>query len=153
MISPVSREYSILNENRISPTSFAAFFNHVERQFGKKINRILTDNGGKYISNELKDFFFTSGVFHELTPPYSPESNGIAEYFNQTINTITDSITIGGPDFHCLWAEAIKMGPYLKNRLLHKHPPLSTTPCERFHSNRPTISHLKPFGSKYSVHI
>jgi transposase InsO family protein len=46
-----------------------AFFNHVEKQFGKKINRIRSDNGCEYISNELKDFFLTSGVIHELTPP------------------------------------------------------------------------------------
>jgi hypothetical protein len=46
------------------------FFNHVERQFGKKIKRICSDNGGEYISNELQDFFLTTGVIHHLNPPY-----------------------------------------------------------------------------------
>jgi hypothetical protein len=45
------------------------------------------------------------------------------------------------------------MAAYLQNRLPHKHLPLSPTPFERFHGKRPTISHLKPFGSKCSVHI
>jgi hypothetical protein len=153
MISPVSLGYSFLNENRILPSLFAHFFNHVERQFGKKIKRIRSDNGGEYISNELKDFFLTSGVIHELTPPYSPESNGIAERFNQIINTIARSMTIAAPDFPCLWADAVNMAAYLKNRLPHKHLPSSTTPFERFHGKRPTISHLKPFGSKCYVHI
>jgi hypothetical protein len=40
-------------------------FNHGERQFGKQINQIRSDNGGEYISNELKDFFLTSGVIQE----------------------------------------------------------------------------------------
>jgi hypothetical protein len=34
-----------------------AFFNYVERQFGKKIKRIPSANGGEYISNELKECF------------------------------------------------------------------------------------------------
>jgi transposase InsO family protein len=74
---------------RKSDTSITlcAFFNHVERQFSKNFKRIRSDNGGEHISNELQDFFLTSGVIHKLTPPYSPESNGIAERFDQTINT------------------------------------------------------------------
>jgi transposase InsO family protein len=48
--------------------TLCAFFTHLERQFGKNIKRIRSDNGGEYISNELKDFFLESGVIHELTP-------------------------------------------------------------------------------------
>jgi hypothetical protein len=40
-----------------------------------------------------------SGVIHELTLYYSPESHHIVEYFNQTINMIARSITIAAPDF------------------------------------------------------
>jgi transposase InsO family protein len=115
------------------------------------IKRIRNDDGGEYISNELKDIFLTSGVIHELTPPYSPESNGIAEPFNQIINTIARSMTIAEPDFPFLWAAADTMGTYLKNRLPHKHLPLSTIPLECFHGKRLTISYLKPFGSKCYV--
>jgi transposase InsO family protein len=79
-----------------------AFCNHVERQFSKKIKRIRCDNGGENIRNALKDFFLTNGVIHELTPPYSPQSNGIVERFDPTINTIVDSMTIAAPDFPCL---------------------------------------------------
>jgi hypothetical protein len=140
---------------RQSDTSMTlrTLFNHVESQLGKTIKRIRSDTGGEYISNELKHFFLTSGVIHELTPPYLPESNGIAERFNQTIYMIACSMPIAAPDFPCLWAEAVNMAAYLKNRLPHKHLPLSTTPFEHFHGKRPTISHLKPFGSKCYVHI
>jgi hypothetical protein len=62
-------------------------------------------------------------------------------------------MTIAAPDFPCLWAEAVNMAAYLKNRLPHKYLPSSTIPFKRFHSKRPTISHLKPFGSKCYVHI
>jgi hypothetical protein len=44
------------------------FFNHVEHQFGKKINQIRSDNGGEYIRDEMKVFFLTSRVIHDLKP-------------------------------------------------------------------------------------
>jgi transposase InsO family protein len=116
-----------------------ALFNHVDRHFGKKIKRICNDNGSKYIRNEFKDFVFISGVIDELTPPYSPQSNGIAEQFNQTINTIACSMTIAALDFPCLWAESVHMTAYLKNRVPPKHLPSSTTPFEHLQSKRPTI--------------
>jgi hypothetical protein len=62
-------------------------------------------------------------------------------------------MTIAAPDFPSLWAAAINMGAYLKNRLPHNHLPSSTIPFERFHSYSPTISHLKPFRSKCYVNI
>jgi transposase InsO family protein len=84
-----------------------SFFNYVERQFSKKIKRIRSDNGSEYICYELKDFFLTSEVIHELSPPYSADSNSIAEHFNQTINMIAQSMTIAAPDFPYLEAEAL----------------------------------------------
>jgi hypothetical protein len=40
------------------------------------------------------------------------------------------------------------MATYLKKRLPHKYLQSSTIPFECFHGKRPTISYLKPFGSK-----
>jgi transposase InsO family protein len=91
-----------LKQKSDTTITLRAFFKYVELQFGKKIKRICSDKGYEYISNELKDLFLTNGVIHELTPPYSPESNGITERFNQTINTIACSMTISAPDFPCL---------------------------------------------------
>jgi hypothetical protein len=62
-------------------------------------------------------------------------------------------MTFAAPDFHCLWAEAINMAAYLKNRLPHKYLPSSTIPFERFQGTRPTISYLNPFGHKCYVYI
>jgi transposase InsO family protein len=56
-------------------------YNYIKRKMSQKFIVIYSDNGGKYISNELNDFFLTSGVIHNLTTPDSPDSNGIAEYF------------------------------------------------------------------------
>jgi transposase InsO family protein len=75
------------------------FLNRVERQFGKIINRIYSDNGAEFITNELKNCFLMIGVIHEKIPLYSAESNGIAEYFNQTINMIVHTMSFAAPEF------------------------------------------------------
>jgi hypothetical protein len=98
------------------------------------IKRIPSDTGREYITNPLEKFFFMSRVIYELILPYSPESNGIAEDFNQILNMIVFCITIAAPDFPCLWAAAINMAAYIQNKLLHKHLVSSITLCKRFHS-------------------
>jgi hypothetical protein len=62
-------------------------------------------------------------------------------------------MTIAAPDFLWIWPEAINIAAYLKNRLPHKHLPSSTILFKHFHSKRPTILHLKLFGSNCYVHI
>jgi hypothetical protein len=81
-----------------------------------------------------------SGVIHELILPYSPESNGIAEHFTQTINMIARSITTTDPDIPCLGAEAVNMVAYPKKRLPYKYRPSSIIPFEGIYSKQPTIS-------------
>jgi hypothetical protein len=62
-------------------------------------------------------------------------------------------MTIAVPEVPFLWAEALKMGADLKNRLPHKHQPSSTTLFESFYSTRLTISDIKLFGNKCYLHI
>jgi hypothetical protein len=40
------------------------------------------------MNNELKDFILISAVIYKLTLPYTPESNGIVDLMNQTIDMI-----------------------------------------------------------------
>ena len=46
--------------------------------------RIVTDNGAVFTSDEFEDFLKTNGVMHTRTAPYHPASNGLAERAVQT---------------------------------------------------------------------
>ena len=51
-----------------------------------------------------------------------------------------------------LWAEAFNWAVYLKNRLPHSALN-GKTPYEALYNQLPSISHLRPFGTRCYVHI
>lgn len=64
---------------------FVEFKARVEKQTGKKIKNVRSDNGREYLSNKFKELFKREGIVHQLTADYTPEQNGIAERFNRTL--------------------------------------------------------------------
>ena len=58
---------------------FKVYKAEVENQLEKKIKCLRSDRGGEYFSNEFSEFYAVHGIIHERMPPYSPQSNGIAE--------------------------------------------------------------------------
>ena len=81
------------------------------------IPRFRTDGGGEYVNKELREFFESQGIIHETSPPYSRESNGIAERFNQTITTMARAMLSDGNLPLSLWSEAINTAINIKNRV------------------------------------
>ena len=53
--------------------------NHTE----KKIKTIRSDNGGEFTSNEFKELCKEAGIKRELSTPYNPQQNGVAERKNR----------------------------------------------------------------------
>ena len=61
------------------------FITALEAQYNCKIKFLRSDNGGKYVNESLSKYLAQKGISHHLTPPYSPESNGVAERLNRSI--------------------------------------------------------------------
>ena len=57
----------------------------VEREKGKTLKCLYTDNGGEYTFNEFKSFCSNKGIRHEKTVPITPQQNGVIERMNRTI--------------------------------------------------------------------
>ena len=66
----------------------------VENQFNKKIKRLRIDRGGEYDSSMLNAYCENHGIIHEVTPPYSPESNGVTERKNKTLKEMVNAMLI-----------------------------------------------------------
>ena len=76
---------------------FKVYKAKVENQLEKKIKRLWFDRGGEYFSNEFSEFCAVHGIIHERIPPYSPQSNRIAERKNRTLTELVNAMleTVG----------------------------------------------------------
>ena len=59
-------------------------FRNVFEQDGRRVKSIRTDGGGEY-QKQMAEFCKDAGIHHEVTAPYTPEQNGVAERANRTI--------------------------------------------------------------------
>jgi transposase InsO family protein len=71
---------------------FKVYNAKVENQLEKTIKRLWSDREGEYFSNEFSEFCAVHGIIHERTPPYSPQSNGIAERKNHTLTDLVNAM-------------------------------------------------------------
>ncbi|GKB62454.1 retrotransposon protein, putative, ty1-copia subclass [Tanacetum coccineum] len=65
--------------------TFKVFQNEVENKLGEKIKAIRFDRGGKYLSHEFVNHMKSCGIVSQLTPPYTPQHNGVYKRRNQTL--------------------------------------------------------------------
>ena len=64
----------------------------VEKETGKNLKALPTDNGGEFTSSKYEAYLKSEGVRHELTIPKTPEQNGVAEHMNRTLVEATRSM-------------------------------------------------------------
>jgi hypothetical protein len=133
-------------------SKFCEFKALVEKESGKQVKALRSDNGGEYISNEFKDFCSRGGIRRELIAPHNPQQNGVTERKNITIVGATRPMLHGqGLPMH-LWEEACNTTVYVQNRCLHRILGMST-PEEAFTGKIPDVSHFKIFGSSVFMHV
>ena len=71
---------------------FKIYKAEVENQLDRRIKRLRYDRGGEYFSNEFDAFCVEHGIIHEMTPPYSPQSNGVAKRKNRTLTDLVNAM-------------------------------------------------------------
>jgi transposase InsO family protein len=71
---------------------FKVYKAKVENQLERKIKRLRSDRGGEYFSSEFTEFCVEHGIIYERTPPYSPQSNGIAKRKNRTLTELVNAM-------------------------------------------------------------
>jgi hypothetical protein len=91
-------------------------------------------------------------IKRELTIPYNPQQNGVAERKNRKIMEEVKTM------IHCqyrlmhFWAKVARSSVYVQNRLSHSALGFKT-PEEMFSRKKLEVSHIKIFGCLVFVHI
>lgn len=122
------------------------FIKRAERETGRLVKTVRSDNGGEFTCEELKEYFIEKGIKHETTIPYSPEQNGVAERMNRTLKDMATTMLIDSGLPKHFWAEAVATSAYIRNRCITKAID-NKTPEEVWRGGKPTASHFRVFGS------
>lgn len=131
---------------------FKKFKAVAETQSGQKLKILRTDGGGEYTSKAFEEFCEAQGVVHEVTPPYTPQHNGLAERRNRTLLDMARSMLKQKNMPHEFWGEAVTTSAYILNRCPTKSLKLKV-PMEVWSGKKPSVSHLRVFGSLCYNHI
>ncbi|GKV17840.1 hypothetical protein SLEP1_g28296 [Rubroshorea leprosula] len=137
--------YLLQNKSEVL-SCFKKFKAHVERQSGHCIQILRTDGGGEYTSNEFHEYCGEQGIQHQVTCPYTPQHNGVAERKNRTIMDMVRSILKAKGLPNSFWGEAVSCSVYLLNRSPTRSLQ-NVTPVEAWSGFKPSVKHLKVFGS------
>ncbi|OWZ19016.1 hypothetical protein PHMEG_0006804 [Phytophthora megakarya] len=128
---------------------FKAFY---ENQWGERLKCLRSDNGTEYVNKRMTAMCSRNGIMHQRTVPYSPQQNGVAERMNRTIMEKARSMLYYKGIPTMLWAEAVGTAVYLINRSTNAAHS-DVTPYELGFKVKPSLEHLRVFGSQGYTHI
>ena len=131
---------------------FLKFKAKVERESGKLLKTLRTDGGGEFTSNRFESYCQANGIMHEVTAPYTPQHNALAERRNRTILNMVRSLLKEKKLPHKLWGEAASTAVYILNRCPTKVLK-NEVPLKVWSGVKPAVGHLKVFGSLAFKHI
>lgn len=124
---------------------FREYRAEVEKETGKSIKCIRSDNGKEFCNYAFDKLFKSSGIKHQKTIPYTPEQNGVAERANRSIIEKARTLLCEANLSKRFWAEAVCTVVYLKNRSPTKAV-TDKVPQELWSGKKVDLSHLRTFG-------
>ncbi|KAL1200820.1 Retrovirus-related Pol polyprotein from transposon TNT 1-94 [Cardamine amara subsp. amara] len=128
---------------------FKEFQNEVQNQLGKGIKALRSDRGGEYLSQEFGDHPRECGIVSQLTPPGTPQWNGVSERRNRTLLDMVRSMMSHTDLPLSFWGYALETSAFTLNRVPSKS--VAKTPHEMWTGNVPSLSFLKIWGCEAYV--
>ncbi|GJW60662.1 zinc finger, CCHC-type containing protein [Tanacetum coccineum] len=120
------------------------FQNEVENQLGKKIKAIRSDRGREYMSHEFVNHMKSYGIVSQLTPPYTPQYNGVSERRKQTLLDMVQSMMNLTTLPKSFWGYALETVARILNMVPTKK--VDRTPYEIWHGKALKLSYLRVWG-------
>ncbi|KAJ9560759.1 hypothetical protein OSB04_005919 [Centaurea solstitialis] len=117
---------------------FKEFQNEVQNQLDRKIKFLRSDRGGEYLSDEFDNHLMECGIVSQLTPPYTPQMNGVSETRNRTLLDMVQTMMCHSTVPMSFWGHALETAAHILNR----------APTKSVYVKRPTSEKLKPKSDK-----
>ena len=123
-----------------------------EKLAGARLVHVRSDNGGEFVNAKFKKYFADHGILHETTAPYTPEQNGQVERLNGSLMALVKAMLQDSGLAKSFWSRALAVATYIGNRTPNARLE-GKTPIEIVTGHKPSVGHLRPFGSVAFAHI
>ncbi|KAK8633903.1 hypothetical protein V6N13_014737 [Hibiscus sabdariffa] len=94
---------------------FKEFRNEVQNQHGKSIKALRSDRGGEYLSHEFDELVKECGIDSQLTPPGTPQWNGVSERRNHTLLDMVRLMMSHSDILISFWGHALETAAFTLN--------------------------------------
>ena len=101
---------------------FKEFQSEVENHCNKKIKFLRSDRGGEYLSCDFGLHLKQCGIVSQLTPPGTPQHNGVLERRNRTLLDMVQSMVSLTDLPLSFWGYALEIAAFTLNRAPSKNP-------------------------------
>jgi transposase InsO family protein len=98
------------------------------------------------MSDELHRYLLEHGIEYEISVPYTPQQNGIAERSNRTVAEMSVAMMIAAVMPKFLWPYAVMSAVDILNVLPTRATNMLTTPYIMVYGHIPDVSHLRTLG-------
>ncbi|HEV7736248.1 MAG TPA: reverse transcriptase domain-containing protein, partial [Chlamydiales bacterium] len=125
--------------------NYRNFANVVSTSFERKIKSIRSDRGGEFLSEVFNQFLLNQGTTHQLTAPYTPQQNGMAERANRTVVQAAKAMLHSAGLSYGFWERAIETAVFARNRSPTQSLSFKS-PYELLFGRPPDLSYMRIFG-------
>ncbi|KAK8986242.1 hypothetical protein V6N11_013736 [Hibiscus sabdariffa] len=136
----------LMRHKSVALEKFKEFKNQVQNQHCKSIKALRSDRGGEYLSQDFDELLKECGIVSQLTPPGTPQWNGVSERGNRTLLDMIRSMMshLDLPTF--FRGYELETAVFTLNRVPSKS--VKKTPHEMWTGKRPGMSFMKVWGCK-----
>ncbi|CAI7751870.1 unnamed protein product [Closterium sp. NIES-54] len=136
---PVAKKSNVLWE-------FQKWLVMVERQAKKSVLMFRSDRGGEFLGNEFTNFVDGKGIVHDLTCPYTPHQNGMAEWEMRTaVKSVRTMLLHMGVQHHW-WHLTLRQAVWVCNGLERSTTPPGKTPYQLLTGKKPDLTLARVWG-------
>ncbi|GKA02554.1 retrovirus-related pol polyprotein from transposon TNT 1-94, partial [Tanacetum coccineum] len=120
----------------------------IQVQKGCPIISIRTDHGRKFDNEvQFRAFCDANGITHNFSAPRTPQSNGVVERKNHTLQVMSRTMLNEQSIAQKFWCNAVDTSTYILNRILIRTL-LGKTSYELFKGKNPSLEYFKVFCIK-----
>ncbi|GJV26043.1 retrovirus-related pol polyprotein from transposon TNT 1-94 [Tanacetum coccineum] len=121
----------------------------VQSYEGNRYTLVIVDDYSREFDNEVQfgEFCNANGITHNFSAPRTPQSNGVVERKNRTLQEMSRTMLNEQSLPQKFWCNAVDTSTYILNRILIRAI-LGKTPYELLRGRKPTLDYFRVFGSK-----